>query len=55
MFLKFKVELENQLERKIKIFRSDRGGDYTTKNLEDFFRKMILYMRLLLPIRNGVA
>jgi hypothetical protein len=24
----FKVEVENQLERKIKVVRSDRGGEY---------------------------
>ena len=36
MFLKYKAEVENQLDRKIKRLRSDRGGEYDTK-LSDFF------------------
>ena len=37
--LKFKSEVENQLDRKIKKFRPDRGGECTTKTLEDFCEK----------------
>ena len=36
MCLKFKVEVENQLDRKIKRFSSDRGSEYSTNTLEDF-------------------
>jgi len=32
-FKTYKAEVENQLERKIKCFRSDRGGEYL---LSDF-------------------
>ena len=31
MFKSFKVEVENQLNKRIKIFRSDRGGEYYGK------------------------
>ena len=33
MFLKYKAEVENQLDRKIKRLRSDRGGEYDTNSL----------------------
>ena len=39
MFLKFKSEVENQLDRKIKRFRSDRGREYSTKTLDYFCGK----------------
>ena len=37
MFLSYKAEVENQLNRKIKRLRSDRGGEYTLFN--DFCEK----------------
>ncbi|XP_070045426.1 uncharacterized protein [Nicotiana tomentosiformis] len=40
MFLKYKAEVENQLDRKIKRLRSDRGGEYNTNTLESFCEKM---------------
>ena len=39
MFLKFKAVVENQLDRKIKRFKSDRDGEYSTKTLQDFCEK----------------
>ena len=36
MFLKYKAEVENQLDRKIKRLRSDRGGEYDTNSLANF-------------------
>ncbi|KAL4034932.1 hypothetical protein IC575_003605 [Cucumis melo] len=36
MFLKFKAESENQLGKKIKRLRSDRGGEYSDKTFKDF-------------------
>ena len=36
MFLKYKVEVENQLDRKIKRIRSDRRGEYITIYLKEF-------------------
>jgi transposase InsO family protein len=32
----YKAEVENQLERKIKRIRSDRGGEYFLKVFDDF-------------------
>ena len=32
MFLSYKVEVENQLDRKIKMIRFDTGGEYTPLN-----------------------
>ena len=31
MFQHFKNEVENQLDRKIKVIRSDRGGEYEAR------------------------
>ncbi|XP_075096240.1 uncharacterized protein LOC142174358 [Nicotiana tabacum] len=39
MFLKYKAEVENQLDRKIKRFRSDMGGEYSTNTLKVFYEK----------------
>jgi len=32
-FKMYKAEAENQLEKKIKILRSDRGGEYTSNGM----------------------
>ena len=37
MFLSYKAEVENQLDRKIKRIRSDRGGEYIPLN--DYYEK----------------
>ncbi|KAA0063949.1 ty1-copia retrotransposon protein [Cucumis melo var. makuwa] len=36
MFLKFKAKSENQLRKRIKRLRSDRGGEYSDKTLKEF-------------------
>ena len=36
MFKTYKAEVENQLEKKIKILRSDRGGEYESNDFADF-------------------
>ena len=36
MFLKYKAEVENQLDKRIKRLRADRGGEYSTKFLKEF-------------------
>ena len=35
-FVIYKTEVENQLERKIKIIRSDRGGEYSSNQLAQY-------------------
>ena len=39
MFVKYKTEVENQLDRKIKRLRSDRGGEYDINFLTAFCEK----------------
>ncbi|KAK0581805.1 hypothetical protein LWI29_018205 [Acer saccharum] len=36
MFKAFKVEIENQLEKHIKILRSDRGGEYLSGEFQQY-------------------
>jgi len=36
MFIKYKAKVENQLDRKIKIFRSYRGGEYDPTSLKNY-------------------
>ena len=38
-FLKYKTKVENQLDRKIKRIRFDRGGEYSTIHLKEFCEK----------------
>ena len=35
----YKTEVENQIERKIKHLRSDRGGEYFSKIFNEFYEK----------------
>jgi transposase InsO family protein len=54
----YKAEVENQLEKKIKRFRSDRGGEYFTNEYDLFCMKHgIIHERMLpySPQSNGVA
>jgi hypothetical protein len=39
MFIKFKIEVENQKDKKIKRLRSDRGGEYGSSLLKSFCEK----------------
>ena len=58
MFLKFKAEVKNQLNRKIKRFRSDWRGEHNTKTLEDFCEKNGIIHEFSAPYtpqKNGVA
>jgi len=58
MFLKYKAEVENQLDRKIKRLRSDRGGAYNTNSLTVFCKKNDTVHETSAPYtpqQNGVA
>ncbi|KAL0404059.1 UNVERIFIED_CONTAM: Retrovirus-related Pol polyprotein from transposon TNT 1-94 [Sesamum radiatum] len=58
IFLKFKVEAENQLDKKIKRIRSDRGGEYNTKFLKDFCENNGIIHETSAPYtpqQNGIA
>jgi transposase InsO family protein len=54
----YKAEVENQLEKKIKRFRSDRGGEYLSNEFDLFYAKHnIIHERTLpySPQSNRVA
>ena len=54
----YKAEVENQLERKIKRLRSDRGGEYFPKVFDEFCEEHgIIHERTppYSPQSNGVA
>lgn len=58
MFLKYKVQVENQLDKKIKRLRSDRGGEYGTVNLKVFCEKNGIIHESSAPYtpqQNGIA
>ena len=57
-FKVFKAEVENQLNKKIKILRTDRGGEYTSGILDDFCKEHGIihhYTLPYIPQQNGVA
>jgi len=58
MFLKYKAEVENQLDQKIKRFRSDKGREYDTNYLTIFYEKNVIVHETIAPYtpqQNGVA
>jgi transposase InsO family protein len=57
-FKTYKIEVENQLEKKIKCFRSDRGSEYFSNEFDLLcVERYIIYERTLpySPQSNGVA
>jgi transposase InsO family protein len=57
-FKEFKALVENLSERKIKILRSDNGGEYTSNEFGSFFRDVGIKRELTTPYnpqQNGVA
>jgi transposase InsO family protein len=57
-FKTYKTEDENQLDKKIKRFRFDRGGEYFSNEFDSFYVKHgIIHERTppYLPHSNGVA
>ena len=58
MFKTYKAEVENQLERKIKALRSDRGGEYEPTDFSDFCAQHGTVHQTTAPYtlqQNGVA
>ncbi|KAL0336726.1 UNVERIFIED_CONTAM: Retrovirus-related Pol polyprotein from transposon TNT 1-94 [Sesamum radiatum] len=58
MFLKFKIEVENQLDKRIKRLKSDRGGEYNTKFLKELCEINGIIHEMSAPYtpqQNGIA
>jgi transposase InsO family protein len=57
-FKTYKAEVENQLEKKIKRFRSDRGGEYFSNEFDLFCAEHSIIHEMTPPYSpqsNGVA
>ena len=57
-FQEFKAKAKNSTGRKIKILRSDNGGEYTSKELVSFCKKVGIKSEQIVPYnpqQNGVA
>ena len=48
-FQEFKALVENQTWKKIKVLRSDNGGDYTSKEFESFYKEEGIKKTLIVP------
>ena len=58
MIKEFKALIKNLYKRKIKILRSDNGGEYTSKEFVSFCRDVRIKRELTTPYnpqQNGVA
>ncbi|CAL2253197.1 unnamed protein product [Prunus armeniaca] len=58
MFKTYKAEVENQLDRKVKVLRSDRGGEYESTAFSDFCATHGIIHQTTAPYtpqQNGVA
>ena len=57
-FKEFQNEVENQLGKKIKLLRSDRGGEYMSQEFDDHLKNRGIVPQLTppgTPQRNGVS
>ena len=58
MFLTYKAEVENQLNKNIKILKSDRGGEYESNKFSELCAKFDIIHQtttLYTPQQNGIA
>lgn len=49
MFKTFKTEVENQINKKIKVLRTDRGGERTSGILDNFCKENSIIRHYTLP------
>ena len=57
-FVKFKAAVELEIENKLKILRSDNGGEYTSRQFEAYLAKEGIKHQLVVPYtprQNGVS
>ena len=55
---KFKTMAERQSEKKLKILRTDRGGEYISRKVESFCKKMSIQHEVTAPYtlqHNGLV
>ena len=50
----FKAEIENRLNKSIKSLRFDRGGEYLSKEFQDYLREMALFPSGLLQELHSI-
>jgi transposase InsO family protein len=48
-FQEFKALVENQIGKRIKVLRSDNGGEYTSKEFEGFCKEARIKRELIVP------
>ena len=49
MFITYKAEVENQLNKNIKILKSDRGGEYESNNFSELYAKFSIIHQTTAP------
>jgi transposase InsO family protein len=57
-FQEFRAQVENLTGKKIKVLRSDNGGEYTSRDFSDFCKEAGIKRELIVPYNpqhNGVA
>jgi transposase InsO family protein len=57
-FQEFRAQVENQTGKKIKVLRSDNGGEYTSNDFKDFCKEARIKRELKVsynPQQNGVV
>jgi len=57
-FQEFRAQVENQIGKKIKVLRSDNGGEYTSNEFKDFYKEAEIKRELTIsynPQQNGVV
>ncbi|CAL2271856.1 unnamed protein product [Prunus armeniaca] len=57
-FKEWKIETENQTERKIKYLRSDNGGEYTSNEFTNYCKKEGIIKHFIVkknPQKNGAT
>jgi len=58
MFLTYKIEVENQLNKNIKILKSDRDGEYESNEFSELCAKFDIFHQTTTPYtpqQNGIA
>ena len=54
MFKDFKALIENQTGKKIKVFRSDSGGEYTSNEFIDFCKQAGIKKETIVPYNPNI-